>query len=453
MLVFGEQLPDRHTHIRHGERNHRADDAKDATSFITEWGRYRYTRAPQGFHASGDGYTRRCDDTIAEAKIDRCRKCVDDACLFDDTIKENFWSTVRYIEVCSKNGIVFNPDKFVFGREELDFAGFTVGMDGYKPTARLIEAIENFPIPTNLTGIRSWFGLVQQVAYCFSKTKPMNPFRAFLARNKRFDWQPFMTELFLKTRKKIADMVREGVKGFVMGKPTLACGDWSETGIGFSLKQKFCLCPMEEAPLCGEDKEDDHWKLILAGSRFTKPAEAAYSPIEGEALAMVYALESTRMYTLGNSNLTVGTDHKPLVPIMSVKNLEEIKNPRIRNFKDKTLMYSFKVKHIPGKFLKVADATSRFPVTEASDDSSEAMEDSLSKVQWRRMEDDNFRTVSWEEVKQAAVLDDAATRLNTYIREGFPEHYAAMDSDLKPLWNKREGLYTLEGTPMIGDRL
>ena len=52
------------------------------------------------------------------------------------------------------NGIVFNPSKFVFGREEVDFMGFTVTKDGYKPTNKLIEAIKNFPLPTNLTGIR-----------------------------------------------------------------------------------------------------------------------------------------------------------------------------------------------------------------------------------------------------------------------------------------------------------
>ena len=31
--------------------------ARDATRFITEWGHYWYLRAPQVFHASGDGYT------------------------------------------------------------------------------------------------------------------------------------------------------------------------------------------------------------------------------------------------------------------------------------------------------------------------------------------------------------------------------------------------------------
>ena len=138
-----------------------ADNAKDATQFITEWGRFRYKRAPQGFHASGDGYTKRCDDIIAEAKIENCLKCVDDALLFNDTIESNFWSTMKYIDVCATNGIVFNPAKFNFGREEVDFAGFTVTKDGYKPTTKLIEAIENFPLPTDLTGIRSWFGLVQ----------------------------------------------------------------------------------------------------------------------------------------------------------------------------------------------------------------------------------------------------------------------------------------------------
>ena len=39
--------------------------ARDATTFISEWGRYRYLRAPQGFHASNDGYTKRFDDITA----------------------------------------------------------------------------------------------------------------------------------------------------------------------------------------------------------------------------------------------------------------------------------------------------------------------------------------------------------------------------------------------------
>ena len=53
----------------------------------------------------------------------------------------------------------------------------------------------------------------------------MDPFRDFLKRNKRFIWPRHMTTLFYKSRKKIANLIREGVKAFVMGKTTLVCGD------------------------------------------------------------------------------------------------------------------------------------------------------------------------------------------------------------------------------------
>ena len=76
---------------------------------------------------------------------------------------------------------------------------------------------------------------------------------------------------------------------------------------------------------------------------------------------MAYALEATRMFTLGNPNLTLGTDHKPLVSIMGPKNLEDIKNPRVRAMKDKTLMYKFDIMHVPGPKNKGPDATSRYP--------------------------------------------------------------------------------------------
>ena len=88
------------------------------------------------------------------------------------------------------------------------------------------------------------------------------------------------------------------------------------------------------------------------------------------------------MFTLGNKNLFVGTDHKPLVPIMGVKNLEDIKNPRLRKFKDKTLRFSLETRHIPGKHLSIEDSVSWYPVSAAEDD-NEMLEETLSSVQYR----------------------------------------------------------------------
>ena len=152
-----------------------APSARDATTFKTEWGRYRYLRAPQGFHAAGDGYTRRFDDiTVA---FPRQTKCVDDSLLWDQKIESAFWHTIDYLDLSAGSGTVLNPKKFHSGQPEVDFAGFTIIWTGFRPSKRLIDAILEFPTPTNIIGVRSRFGLVQQIAYITAVSPFLQPFR------------------------------------------------------------------------------------------------------------------------------------------------------------------------------------------------------------------------------------------------------------------------------------
>ena len=101
--------------------------------------------------------------------------------------------------------------------------------------------------------------------------------------------------------------------------------------------------------------------MTLAGSRFLIGAEKNYVPIVGEALAIVWALEQTRYFTLGCENLIVATDHKPLVPILGDKDLVQINSPSLFRLKQRTLWWSFKMIYLPGKTNLASDATSRYP--------------------------------------------------------------------------------------------
>ena len=69
-----------------------------------------------------------------------------------------------YLELCAKNGIVFNPKKFVFCADTVEFAGFEIGPASVKPGAKMLETIREFPEPRTLSHIRGWFGLINQVA-------------------------------------------------------------------------------------------------------------------------------------------------------------------------------------------------------------------------------------------------------------------------------------------------
>jgi hypothetical protein len=76
----------------------------------------------------------------------------------------------------------------------------------------------------------------------------------------------------------------------------------------------------------------------LAGSRFLTPAEKNYAPVEGEALAVAWALGQTKFFTMGCNDLLIIVDHKPLVKILGDRRMDEIENPQLFRLKMKTLM-------------------------------------------------------------------------------------------------------------------
>ena len=47
--------------------------------------------------------------------------------------------------------------------EEVSFAGYKVNSRGISPDPKRVEAIRGFPTPQDLTGVRSFLGLVNQL--------------------------------------------------------------------------------------------------------------------------------------------------------------------------------------------------------------------------------------------------------------------------------------------------
>ena len=337
------------------------EEDRHMTTFITPWGRYRYRTAPQGYIASGDGYSRRYDEIVSD--IPNKTKVIDDTIMWSDTIKDSFFQAVQWLDVCGRNGITLNPEKFVFAEDAVEFAGFEISSDTVRPCQKYFDAIRDFPTPKNITDIRSWFGLVNQVSYAFSMTQRMAPFRHLLQPSKAFIWDSTLNTLFEESKNTIIDEIKHGVRIFDKTKPTCLATDWSKTGIGFWLSQKHCECPGEK-PFCCRTG----WKTTFIGSRFTHAAESRYAPIEGEALAVADALDKTRHFVLGCSNLTIAVDHKPLVKIFHDRSLEALPNVRLRNLKEKTLRYRFSMLYVPGAKHKAADATSRHPTGDSKPD-------------------------------------------------------------------------------------
>ena len=124
-------------------------------------------------------------------------------------MEQAFLRICSMLSHCNKNGMVFSPDKFVFAKETVEFAGFEITKEGIKPTDMYIEAIKNFPMPTNISEVRSWFGLITQVAYSFVKTEHMAPFRHLLSNSLPFVWDETMENAFKMSKDKIIEIIEK----------------------------------------------------------------------------------------------------------------------------------------------------------------------------------------------------------------------------------------------------
>lgn len=71
-----------------------------------------------------------------------------------------------------------------------------------------------------------------------------------------------------------------------------------------------------------------------------------YAPSEGEALAVADALDKAIFFVLGCSDLIITVDHKPLLKVFGDWSFDETFNARLRNLKEKTLHYRFRIVHL-----------------------------------------------------------------------------------------------------------
>ena len=413
-------------------------------------------------------------------------KCIDDTLLWSDTIHDCFFQAARWLDICGKHSITLNPEKFILAQDEVEFAGFEITNNTVRPCKKFLRAIMAFPTPKNITDVRSWFGLVNQVAYAFSMAERMLPFRNLLKPAMPFRWDDSLDQLFEESKTAITTEIANGVKIFDKTKPTCLATDWSRHGIGFWLFQKHCSCP-SIGPSTDLFCCRHGWKITLVGSRFTHPAESRYAPIEGEALAVADALDKARHFVLGCKNLMIAVDHKPLLKIFEDRSLDQISNPRLRNLKEKTLRYHFKMVHIPGVKNRAPDATSRHPTGDLTPPKMQLSDDvshisyltpspkftsTLQLLAGMHLEDQqpsddmenllihsaaaqlkDIQTVDWNQVHIATNSDADMLSLLSIIEEGMPDHRCQLPSHLRDYHQFREHLYSVDVVIIYKDRI
>ena len=143
---------------------------------LTEWGGMTYLRAPMGPTSTGDVFCHWTDSALAG--LPGVHKLVDDVLVTGKTKKELMEQVFRVFEACLANGIMLSAVKAQVG-QTVKFAGFVVDHEGTLPDQEKVQALRDFPVPKDLTNLKSYLGLANQLGefapYLKHTLEPLKP--------------------------------------------------------------------------------------------------------------------------------------------------------------------------------------------------------------------------------------------------------------------------------------
>jgi hypothetical protein len=328
------------------------EESSYMTTFLLSSGKWRYVRAPMGLSSSSDEFCLRTDVLIEGLRW--AKKIVDDCLLWAETLPQ-LYSRIRFVlERARKHNITISVSKLEVG-SSITFAGFVISDKGIKPDPAKVAAIASFPAPTNITDLRSFVGLTNQLGFFIPDLAQASvALRQLLKKKNAWVWLPEHQAEMDQIKSMLSSNLV--VKPFNPALETLLLTDASRLhGLGFALMQK----------------ETNGHRLIQCGSCALTSCQSRYSTIELEALAILYATRKCSFYLRGLPSYLVVSDHKPLVGIFQ-KDLHDLEHsPRLQRIREKLVSYNFRIHWCAGKVHCIADALSRAPVFSPEEDELE----------------------------------------------------------------------------------
>ncbi|XP_057294539.1 uncharacterized protein K02A2.6-like [Hydractinia symbiolongicarpus] len=267
------------------------EESQLKATFITPFGRYCPTRAPFGLTSMPETFNERIDDMIVGKS--GIVKSMDDFLVFGKEL--------------SKNKVTLNLEKCQFRKTEVEFLGHKISKEGIQPLATKVEAFKKFPIPTNITELRRFMGMAQQISrFSADLAKTAEPLRDLLSSKNEWIWTVVHTNAFNNCKELLS--MQPILAHYDVKKKTKIRTDGSVTnGISVILYQYH-----------------NEWRPVDCASRFLTATEKIYAPIEVEMLAASWGMERMAVHLYGISHFVLETDHKLLIPILNNKPLNEL---------------------------------------------------------------------------------------------------------------------------------
>ena len=407
-----------------------SEESKSLTTFITPFGRYRFNRLPFGITSAPEIFQRTMSTILEGLPGVICH--MDDILIHAATPAEHDQRVRMTMQRLQDNHVTLN-DKCEFFKTKLRFLGNIVSAEGVSADPDKTKAIRAFPAPTNVSELQRFLGLVNEFSKFIPGYAEINqPLRQLLRKDNAWVWGPSQKQSFETIKDHLVSPA--ALAHYDPHRVTIVAADASAYGLGAVLLQI--------------DANGDR-RAVCHASRSLTETEQRYAVIDKEALAAVWACEKFSDYILGLP-FELQTDHLPLVPLLSSKDLSNLP-PRILRFRLRMMRYDATVCHVPGKQQVIADALSRAPVgkPEQTDLSFVCEVETQAAIAITSLPATDRRL---HEIRNAQRTDPVCAEIIRCCTEGWP-HYCPESPILKPYFPHRGNLTIVDDLLLYGERI
>ena len=177
------------------------------TAVTTPFGLFEFLRMPFGLRNAAQMFQRFMDQVLRGLPF--AYVCIDDVLTASATPVEHLKHLQTVFKRLTANGIVVNPNKFVFGVEELDFLGHHIDQKGITPLQGKVQTVLNFPQPTSQRQLQHFIGLINFyhhfIPHCAELLHPLHGLLNSKSKSQELSWNEDTTAAFLATKEALAN--------------------------------------------------------------------------------------------------------------------------------------------------------------------------------------------------------------------------------------------------------
>ncbi|CAF3938147.1 unnamed protein product, partial [Rotaria sp. Silwood1] len=374
------------------------DDSKELLVINTHKGLFRFNRLPFGIASAPSIFQKIMDQMLSGLEGTACY--LDDIIVTGKNKIDHLNNLHKVFNRIKEYGFQINKGKCIFLNNYVEYLGFIVDKNGVHSSPSKTKAIVEMPKPTNISQLRSFFGMINHYAkFIPNLSDQLSPFYSLLKNNTPWKWNSFCDKAFKNIKQCLTSPL--ALTHYDPSLPLVLAADASNSGVGAVIYHRY----------------------------------------PDEALAIIYGVQKFDQFLRGR-RFTLLTDHKPLITIFGPKKgIPTTSANRLQRWALRLMGYVYDIEYRSTFNFGHADGLSRLPIgpDKAFDNQDPGEIRVVASIQQDSQQDLPLRAA---QIAKATQKDLILIQVYKFILSGWP---LSISDNLQPYYRIRNDLSTSHG--------